>query len=391
MDKDYDIIIAGAGISGLLLASQLSPKFRILLIEEKDDIQFNKYWVTLKECLTLNPFLNTCIDNEFHEMLFADAYGNNYFIKGEYILWNTVKLLSYLKNKVLENGSNILFSERFCGYREEKNHIKIFSNNRKSKAKLFVDCMGYGSPLVLAEGMMSLKGYYLLYGSKLKLKKDIAPICLSNYLLSEKPKYFEVFPTGRNEAYAAILQPSLHLNHMNEIAKDFDFFIKKSIYSTCFDQKNYVVFKGIVPVGSIRKKSLNRIMFFGESAQNHPAATGTCLTRLLINHKSITDFIEKKIHEDKLTSRDLSEAPEIMNSFVRNLQLRAYMELLSCKSRKFSEYIKHIPNISDEILNKFIFGSLEAKDFFQKKRIRKIFMIRNLRLLSTLIKSFYKI
>lgn len=391
MDNDYDIIIAGTGVSGLLLASRLSSKFRVLLIDEKADIEFNKYWVTLKECLILNPFLNSCVDNEFHEMSFADAYGNDYSVKGDYLLWDTFKLLSYLKNEVLKNGGNILFSERFCGYREERTHIKVFSNNRQSKAKLLIDCMGFGSPLVLAEGMMNIKGYYLLYGSKLKIEKAISPICLSNYLLSVKPKYFEVFPTCNSEAYAAILQPSAHLNNMNEIVSDFDFFIKKSVYSSYFKQGNYVAFKGVVPVGSIRKRSLNRIMFFGESAQNNPAATGTCLTRLLMNYKSVTDFIETKILENKLTAKDLHEVPEVLNTFVRNLQLRAYMELLSCNSRKFSEYIGYIPNISDEILNKFIFGSLESKDFIQIKRIKKILTTQNFRLFSILLRSSYKI
>src|ERR1035437_7768445 len=121
-DKHFDVIIAGAGISGLLIASELSKSFSVLIIESKDELEINKFWVTLKSCLNSNLHLKNYVDSYFNNMEFSDAYQNSYKLTGEYILWKTPELLDYLTNSVLSNKGKIYFSQRFCGYRTEKSH-----------------------------------------------------------------------------------------------------------------------------------------------------------------------------------------------------------------------------------------------------------------------------
>jgi flavin-dependent dehydrogenase len=177
MNTQFDIIVAGAGISGLLLASELSSQKKVLVIETKKELDETKYWVTLKSCLESNVELAAFVDTYFKYMDFSDASQNVFRLTGDYILWNTVSLVNYLKQKIFNNNGEIKFNQRFCGYKSKTNSIELFVNDQCYTTKLFIDCMGYNSPLVLAKDMVRFKGFYLLYGAKLRLQQPIDPIC----------------------------------------------------------------------------------------------------------------------------------------------------------------------------------------------------------------------
>ena len=135
-ENQYDIIIGGAGISGLLLASELSKTHKVLVIEAKEAIEENKFWVTLKSCLLENSHLKTTVDSYFTQMEFADSSRNRHFITGEYILWDTLELQNYLLNSIILNGGKVLFSQRFCGYKTSNSNITVYFNeNAYSAAK----------------------------------------------------------------------------------------------------------------------------------------------------------------------------------------------------------------------------------------------------------------
>ena|SRR5258708_26217535 len=197
MSTQFDVVIAGAGVSGLLIASELSTQKKVLVIETKKELQTTKYWVTLKSCMESDTELIAFVDTYFKHMDFADTHQNKFRLKGDYALWNTISLMGYLKQKILRNNGEIKFDQRFCSYKTKTNAIEIFANDQCYTAKLFIDCMGYNSPLILAKDMIRFKGFYLLYGAKLKLKQAIDPICLSNVMLHKSPKYFEVFPCSK--------------------------------------------------------------------------------------------------------------------------------------------------------------------------------------------------
>lgn len=378
MITQFDIVIAGAGISGLLIASELSAKKRVLVVETKQEQEPTKYWVTLKSCIESNPDLVDFVDLYFNHMDFSDAYQNEFRLNGEYVLWESKGLTEYLKKKILSNGGEIRFDQRFCGYKTKSNSIEIFVNNICLTCKLFIDCMGYNSPLVLAKDMIDIKGYYLLYGAKLPLKETIDPVCLSNIMLDKRPKFFEVFPTSNMEAFTTVIYPTNTLTDLKGLANDFKFITTKSIYSKYF-HSNEIISRlwGIIPVGNIRRKALDRIFFFGESAQSNPAATQTCLTRLLLNYKRVADFLDEKIEKNELTEKALSQSPVVLNTFNRKLQLFTFKDILSWNSDRFSKFISMIDRIDHAVINKFIFGDLTTNDIFKKNHFFALLKPKN--------------
>jgi len=388
MNTNFDVIVSGAGIAGLLIASELSIHKKILIIDSKEDLQTTKYWVTLKSCIDNNKDFQHLVDSYYTHMDFIDAYQNSFRLNGEYVLWNTVELMNFLKRKILKNNGEVKFGQRFYGYKTKNDSIEIFANGYCYTAKVLIDCMGYNSPLILAKNMIDIKGYYLLYGARLKLKENIHPICLSNVILDRKPKYFELFPKSNEEAFATIIYPTYKLTDSKGLAGDFKFITSKSHYSKYFEE-NQILSRlwGIVPVGNIQRKALDRIFFFGESAQSNPAASGTCLTRILLNYKKVSVFLNEQIESDNLTEKSLSNSPEVLNPFIRRLQLYAFKDILTWNSDLFSKFIRIINHVDHEIINRFLFGELTSDDVFTRTRILSLFNRKNLFLAKALIQS----
>lgn len=376
--KYFDVVIGGAGIAGLLIASELSRTKKVLVIDSANSLQTNKFWVTLKSCVESNLHLNSCTDSHFESMDFSDAYRNQFRLTGQYVLWDTIRLMDLLKATILKNHGTILFDQRFCGYKTRKDSLEIFANDNTYTAQLFIDCMGHSSPLVLAKNLIQFHGHYLLYGAKLKIAKQMDPICLSNVVIDKKPKYFEVFPTANGDAYATMIYPTQNLGDMNSLAADFKFITRKSVYAEYFEPIPPISkLWGIVPVGTIRRKALDRVLFFGESAQSNPAATGTCLTRLLFSYKMMAKFALEKIDQKDLGEKSLSTCPSAINTFTQKLQLYAFRDILSWNSDRFSKFLKIIDHVDHEIINNFLFGELAAKDLVTKKHLLKLCKPKN--------------
>lgn len=388
MNEEFDIIISGAGIAGLLIASELSATKKVLVIESNPTLQLSKYWVTLKTCVDLNPELTPCADNYFEHMDFGDSSRNLFRLTGDYLLWDTEKLTCFLKNKILINNSQIRFDQRFCGYNTIRNGIEVYVNDNCYQARLFIDCMGHNSPLVLAKDMIRIKGYYLLYGARLKLREPIDPICLSNVMLHKNPRYFEIFPTSNNEAFTTIIYPTKSITDMKGLGADFKFITSKSVYAKYFDTTapgNKLW--GIVPVGTIRRKALDHIFFFGESAQSNPAASGTGLTRLLIHYKNVANFLVDKFNNNDLSEQSLSASPVVLNSFIRKLQLYAFKDILSWNSDSYAKFISIINHVDHKIINNFLFGDLKSNDLITRRNILSLLKRKNFFLARPLLRA----
>src|SRR4051794_2822454 len=107
---DCDITICGAGIAGLLMASELSKRYSVVVLEKGRHYQCSsKFWLTRRECLELNPHLHACVDSEWGELDFIANSRSKYTVKGKYILWNTTKLETYLIEFIKARGSEILY------------------------------------------------------------------------------------------------------------------------------------------------------------------------------------------------------------------------------------------------------------------------------------------
>jgi flavin-dependent dehydrogenase len=388
MNSNYDVIVAGAGIAGLLLASELSKSYKVLVLESSDKLNTQKFWVTTEVCVHQNRHLEASVDCRFTQMDFTDAYRQTFQMTGSYVLWDTHKLMNTLRQEIISNDSDVKFSNRFCGYRYDNDSIMVFANQHSYRSKLLCDCMGYQSPLVLSKDLASIKGYYTLYGRKLRMAQPTGPVALSNVVLNAKPRYLEIFPTASGHVNAVLIQPSESVSSYESLVNEFDFLVNSSSYSKHFDlTKPSSTLKGIIPVGQMKKRALDRIFVFGESAQTTPAATGTGLTRLLLGYQNTADYLSKLITSNKLTEKTLAGCPPIIDDFVRKVQLNIFDNILRCNSDGFSEFIHMLDSIDNHTVNQFVFGDLRKQDVLNKRNITELLHPTNRKLIWPIVKS----
>ena len=395
LQKDYDIVIVGAGISCLLLASELIKNHSIIVIDKNEDIPINKYWLTSQDVLmnnNLKPLLD-CIDTYYSHMDFIAYNGYKYRCEGRYVLWDSEKLVMKLSKIFLSEGGKYLFSHKFYSYSCTKNDIVVKANNKSIKAKLLIDCMGFESPIAVANDLLKIEGYYILHGGKYKLRRNVDPICLANIMLNKNAKYLEIFPTSNNYAYTTILYPSLNAINDENVQSDFNFLINKSEFSTYFEHLEPHVSKigGIVPVGKLKKNSLDRIFLYGESAQMNPSATGTCLTKLFNNYLVISNYLSDMISQNTLKQDDLNYTKrDNTTKFNKRFQLQLYEEVLKWNSKDFLFILSQLDSSTNQIVNDILFENLKLRSLINTELIKSTVKNGKYYVFYLLLKSLFK-
>lgn len=379
--EEFDVVVLGAGIAGLLLASELATRHRVLVIEKQSEVRAPKYWLTDEDCTRQNSELLSCIDVRYEHIDFVAYDNTSYRCSGKYILWHTERLLAHLTSTITSHGGVILPGHTFYSYQSDKAKITIFANDSAFSAKLAIDCMGYGSPIIYAKGIVDILGYYLLYGATFPAAREIDPVGLHNLSLSSRPGYIEAFPTGDNRLHLILILPTPAARPVTTLREEFSFIINRSPYRNAIRSHSTggEFLGGIIPVGTLRRRALNRLFFFGEAGQSNPAASATALTRMLYAYKFVAAELSSRIEADFLTARDLG-AQELspIRRFDRSFQTSLFRDILRWDSDKFLELVEEmIRTDKAEIVNGIMFGQIDPPSLTSVDTIRRLIFQRS--------------
>ncbi len=367
-----DIVVAGGGVAGLLIASTLAPKCSVVLIEQRDSLPRNKYWLTEDEALKQNSPLRECIDRYYDFMDFVAYDGLTASVKGRYSLWDTNKLIGQLEQDLRNSGAKVLTGHALYSFSQARDAIVVRANSIEIRAKLLIDCMGFGSPIVGAKNIATIKGYYIVHGCEVVVKNDVRPVGLDNVVINKNPAFFELFPTSKGTAHSAIITPSRQYKPSRSIKSELTFILRDSHYSKKIDwepsqrQRSYF---GIVPVGRLHTPALDRILFFGEAGQTNPAATATALTRMLLIYQELAATILSCLEKDKFKREHLVKSiPDYMTPVNRRFQEVLFDSLLSFNSDDFRRLVQEMKDYPPDIINDMIF----AKFNFRHARLMRV-------------------
>lgn len=390
MLKSYDIVVLGAGIAGLALASQLSKDLDVLVIDKDTDNQVRKYWLTNQKSLINNEELEPYIDSVYNYFDIFAFDRTSHRCSGKFFLWDSHKLISHFKNIILSNGGEIIYDTLFYSYKHKKQKITIFANDLRISTSLVIDCMGYNSPIIYAKSIVDILGYYILYGASIKLKKPIDPIAFANIKLEDHVKYLEIFPFQNNSmAHVLVLSPEKSIKNNDYLKDDFDFIVNKSPFKDHFDQTEKInVLGGIIPIGYLKKKALDNIYFFGESGQLNPAATATGFTRILYYYKDLANKLHDHVKKNLLDQNSLESIDvDFLSPFHRSFQLYVFKDMLNWKSDNFLKLVQQMKHLDDDLLEKILFGDMQTSDIINKSCIQYFIKTRNWILLKNAIKA----
>ena len=360
-----DVVVAGGGAAGLLIASALAPACSVLLLEQADELPRNKYWLTSERAARENPLLTHCIDRWYDDLDFVAFDGLTTTLVGRSCLWDTDKLVAHLAQEIVGHGARILTGHRLYSIAPARGSIMVRANTNNIRARLLVDCMGFGSPVVGAKGVAQIIGYYILHGCEVGLRHEIRPIALDNVIINQHPTFFEAFPTAHGTAHVALILPSRQHAPDRSLAAELAFVLRRSHYAEYFrddiilPERSYF---GIIPVGRLLRPALDRIVFFGESGQTNPATSATGLTRMLYTYRSLAAAIAACLRSDTLARNDLLRAiPDTMTRMNRRLQESIFEHLLTFTSDDFRQLVQDLNAYPTDVVHDMIFADFEFR------------------------------
>jgi len=358
-----DVVVAGAGAAGLLIASALSPVCSVIVVEQRDQLPRNKYWLTSGTAAATNPHLAHCVDCTYDELDFVAYDGLTATLKGRCSLWDTDKFVDHLADDIQRHNGRLLSGCRLYSFMPQSDSIVVRANGETIRARLLIDCMGFGSPIVGAKGVVRMLGYYHLHGCELRLRREIRPIALDNVIVNRRPSYLELFPTSQGTAHAALILPARDSAPDRRLAAELEFILRKSHYAEYVEGGERLrAYFGIIPVGRLLHPALDRTVFYGEAGQTNPATSATALTRLLLTYRELAKALAGCLAADTLGRRDLTRAlPAAMTAMNRRFQESIFKSVLAFHSDDFRRLVEDLGAYPADAVHAMIFGNFDFR------------------------------
>ena len=333
--NNYDIIIIGAGLSGLTLALELSKKTTksILILEKKKKFFFDKNWCFWNQ--PHNPFTlrydnqweNIAIKINGKEIIYNDSNIKYLHIKSSTFYREVSK---ELKQKKIE----IRMNQNIEQIVNTKDGHTIISNNKQYKTSLIFDSR--------PDSYKEKKGYLYqhFYGVEVNFKNtllDNKKVMLMDFQNFQNGiNFFYVLPFSKRKALFETTYFSSKILKEKEYKNDIKNYLKANYPNKKFSHK--FVEKGVIPMFFEKKVKSSSLIKIGTSGNWVKISTGYLFQNSFINSKEI---VNKLINKKELKIKN-----NIINDFL-DKTFCFYIKNYSEDSRQFFKCFFYKNNINN--------------------------------------------
>ncbi len=317
--KSYDVVIAGGGPGGLLLAGELSKdKTYSVLVIEKNRVGKTKYgWST---SASLVGEFEDCILGRNKKYGF-DVYGStgpivaNAGSCGGVATIDDKKFLNKYAELAKKNGAEFVERTVYTDFsrEDEKEGVVVHTHLGEDyrARKLFIDATGVNSPTVKKHRLINphRQRYWRVYGGILEdvpvEDVDRADI-LKTFYESHPLELFEVFPTGKQSALTWLL--------VLDEGKPGSLKQMKEKYSRIKDE--YLGWRGsrlveekqgIIPLVGLKAHAFDNVLLVGDAGGWTPPFCGMGFSAILSNYKRVASEIRDCLESGKLDQKSLEK------------------------------------------------------------------------------------
>ena len=330
-DNFFDIIVIGAGLSGLVLTLELikKTKKRILLLEKKKRFEYDKNW---------------CFWN-FPKNIFSDCYNNK---------WNKINVIIDGKKRTFQNPhinylrlKSIDFYKKICTKLKRSNNCKLLMNQdikelTNSNGHNIVSSNDdiYKSKIVFDSrpSTKKLNGELIqhFYGIELEFEKNVFDknemTIMDFQNFENEVHFFYILPFSKKRGLVESTYFSTNIHTKNKYLQDIKKYIKENYGNT----KYKIVFSenGVIPMFDQEEKNLRskNIIKIGTPGNWIKISTGYSFQNSFINAKKIVEDVK------------MGRLPEVKNKFIIK-----HLDLIFC------EFIKMYPKDSKHFFSNFFF------------------------------------
>ncbi len=290
-ERKFDIIIIGAGVSGLILADEITKRTnkKILLIEKNKRIIFDKnlcFWSTPSNVLTMNA------DNKWERMCVI-INGRKIFFKNEGIKYLQIKSKSlfsfFLKRLKKRKNFKILMGQNLVAVNIKNDSSEIITKDNIFKSSLLFDSR------VDENYQKSKKLLQHFYGVEIQFEEktiDKDEITLMDIQKNKNNfNFIYVLPFSEKKMLVETTYFSNRLLSETDYKKDLDSYMLKN-----FSGKKYKINfseSGIIPMFKIKEKNTSNYIKIGTAGNWIKQSSGYSLQNSFMYSKQIVDCIIK--------------------------------------------------------------------------------------------------
>ncbi|MFH2021005.1 MAG: lycopene cyclase family protein [archaeon] len=363
-----DIVIVGGGIAGLALGSQLSKKHKVVIIEKGKICNSHKPWTTEKSIATKFG-LENYIAVSFKKSFVSSFSGKKIFINADLVTMDDLGVLDFYKKEIRKHGSIVHENCKLIGTRKKKDNIEITTSNGKINGRLLIDCSGVESKL--AKDIYDREFYCPTYGGIYNYRIKDEEICLVKAAMRGPPAVFlSIYPMNKSQVVVYTDEYLTRKKNPLLLKKDHELNINNSHLKDKLKGKKMVrEVYGIIPMGSMKKNSLDNIFFFGDSSLVGAPIVGSGFTNIILHSHAIADHLTEKLASKKLTEKDLEFKYNEKERMNRDLLMLLNVFLIYAKPDQIDSLFECLKLLGNKTLVDTLFMRLSAEQLYSILKI----------------------
>ena len=292
INKEFDIIVVGAGVSGLILADEITKRTNktVLLLERKKELKFEKnlcFWN-----IPIN-ILYEAADNKWKEISVI-IQGKRISINSngiEYLRIKSINLYNFFLNRLKKRKTfKIIMGENIKSLKSKKDNVEIITANKIYTSQLLFDSR---IDKKLENSQRLLQHFY---GAEITFKESIINkdevVLMDIQNKKKKFNFIYILPFSKKKILVETTYFSKRILDTRQYKKDIQMYMSKNY----FGKKYKIKFceSGVIPMFKIIEKNIKNCIKIGTAGNWVKQSTGYSLQNSFIYSKQIVDCIIKE-------------------------------------------------------------------------------------------------
>lgn len=301
MSHDAEVVILGAGPAGLALATELSRSTQVCVLERAPIGQTTATWYSYGDRVRAHA-LEEAVEFECDEVIFQSP-SLTHHLRDECVVLNHRKVLSIWHSRALNQGVRFVQGS-YLSHEVGERAVRVRSTAGDLTSRVLVDCSGSGSPIVAANQLVARKDAWVLWGARVRLP-SARPECALAYipLGDDMNTYLGVHPFSATELNVYVFQG--HRDTMGE-PRHLEQIFERTLNERYPGAVQLERLGGTIVSGVLKRRALDRVVFFGAAGMMNPEAIGMGFNEILRRVDTFAAGLRDALASDRLSAHNLA-------------------------------------------------------------------------------------